>query len=81
MDVKSLEILESKIADAKNQHSRATGALEQIRATAKKEFGVETIEEARAKESELSEQAAKLSRTYDSELLALTAEVELAVGA
>lgn len=81
MNIKELEALEAQIAKGKDEHSKAQGALDQIQAQAKKEFGVETIEEAQAKEAEISEQAATLSRKLDDDFQKLKADVELAVGA
>lgn len=81
MNIKELEALEAQIARGKDEYSKAQGALDQIQAQAKKEFGVETIEEAQAKEAEISEQAANLSRKLDDDFQKLKADVELAVGA
>ena len=80
MNVRELEDIESKIAKAKDEHSKAQGARDQIQAQAEKEFGVKTIEEATAKESEISGQAAQLSRKLDDDFQLLKADVELAVG-
>lgn len=80
MNIKELEALESQIAKGKDEHSKAQGALDQIQAQAEKEFGVKTIEEAQAKEAEISEQAATLGRKLDDDFQKLKADVELAVG-
>ena len=80
MNLAELTALESQIAKGKDEHSKAQGALDQIQAQAKKEFGVKTIEEAQAKEAEISEQAANLSRKLDDDFQTLKADVELAVG-
>ena len=48
---------------------------------AKAEFGVSTLEEARAKETELTQQAADLSRKLDDEFTSLQADVARAVAA
>jgi outer membrane murein-binding lipoprotein Lpp len=80
MNIQQIEALESKIAKAKEESSRAQGSLDQIQAQAEKEFGVKTIEEATAKEAEISEQVATLSKKLDTDYQLLLADVELAVG-
>lgn len=79
MNIRELEALEAQIAKGKDEHAKAQGALAQIQAQAEKEFSVQSIEEARAKEVEISEQAAQLSRKLDDEFQKLKADVELAV--
>ncbi len=79
MNVKDLELLESQITKAKDERSRAQGSLDQIRSQAKAEFGIETLEEAKAKEAELTQQAADLSRRLDDEFTKLHADVATAV--
>lgn len=80
MNIQQIEALETKIAKAKEEHSRAQGSLDQIQAQAEKEFGVKTIEEATAKEAEISEQVSTLSKKLDTDYQLLKADVELAVG-
>lgn len=79
MNIRDLEALESQIAKGKEEHSKAQGALEQTQAQAEKEFGVQSIEEAEAKETEIAEQASQLSRKLDDDYQKLKADVELAV--
>lgn len=79
MNIRELDALEAQIAKGKDEHAKAQGALSQIQAQAEKEFGVQSIEEARAKEAEISEQAAQLSRKLDDDYQKLKADVELAV--
>lgn len=81
MNLRELEALEAQIAKGKDDYAKAQGALSQIQAQAEKEFGVKTIEEARTKEAEISEQAATLGRKLDDDFQKLKADVELAVGA
>ena len=81
MNIRELEELESKITRAKDERSRAQGSLDQIMSQAKAEFGVSTLEEARAKETELTQQAADLSRKLDDEFTSLQADVARAVAA
>ena len=76
MDLKQLENLESRITAAKDEQSKAKGALEQIVPAAQKEFGVVTVEEARAKEAELLDEAAALDRKIDAEFASITAEMD-----
>lgn len=79
MQLRELEALESQITKAKDERSRAQGSLDQIRSQAKAEFGVETLEDAKAKEAELTQQAADLSRRLDDEFTKLQADVAQAV--
>ena len=79
MNVRDLEALESQIQKAKDDKSRGQGSLDQIVSQAKAEFGASTLEEARAKEAELTQQAADLSRKLDDEFTALQADVARAV--
>lgn len=79
MQLRDLEALEAKITKAKDERSRAQGSLDQIRSQAKAEFGVETLEDAKAKEAELTQQAADLSRKLDDEFTQLQADVATAV--
>lgn len=76
MDIKQLEALESKIQSAKEDQTRAKGALEQIIPQAQKEFGVSTVEEARAKEEALLEEAAELGNKIDASYAEIVAEME-----
>lgn len=79
MQLRDLEALEARITKAKDERSRAQGSMDQIMSQAKAEFGVSTLAEAKAKEAELTEQAAELSRKLDDEFTKLQADVETAV--
>lgn len=76
MQLKDLEALESKIQSAKEDQTRAKGALEQIIPQAQKEFGVSTVEEAKAKEEALLEEAAELGRKIDAGYAEIVADME-----
>lgn len=78
MDIKQLETLEARIKSASEEQTRAKGALEQIIPQAQKDFGVSTVEEARAKEAALLEEAAELDRKIDQSYAEIVAEMERA---
>lgn len=76
MDIKALESLEARIKSASEEQTRAKGALEQIIPQAQKEFGVSTVEEARAKEAQLLEEAVNLDRQIDQSYAEIVAEMD-----
>jgi malate synthase len=78
MDLKQLESLEARIKSASEDQTRAKGALEQIIPQAQKEFGVSTVEEARAKEEALLNEAAELDRKIDASYAEIVAEMDRA---
>lgn len=79
MDIKQLEALESRIKAASEDQTRAKGALEQIIPQAQKEFGVSTVEEAKAKEAALLEEAAELDRKIDASYAEILSDMDRAV--
>lgn len=78
MQLKDLETLEARIKSASEDQTRAKGALEQIIPQAQKEFGVSTVEEARAKEAALLEEAVELDRKIDASYAEIVAEMDRA---
>jgi predicted RNase H-like nuclease (RuvC/YqgF family) len=65
MEVKEFDVLQKKIEDAKKKKSMAEGALEQIRSVLKKEFGVETVDQAKAKLKELQDELSADQKKFD----------------
>lgn len=53
MDIKKFEELKNKLTAAKTKKDRAEGSLEQIKVQLKKDFGLNSIEEAEEKERSL----------------------------
>jgi uncharacterized protein YPO0396 len=54
MTTKEYERIKEKIEAAKEKKNKAQGAIEQLKASLKKEFGFDSVEEAAAKEKELA---------------------------
>ena len=54
MTTKEYERIKEKIEAAKEKKNKAQGAVEQLKASLKKEFGFDSVEEAAAKEKELA---------------------------
>ena len=75
-----LAALEAKITAAQAEVSKNEGALAQLMAQGEKEHGVKSLEEAQAKEKELSESVADLSAKYDAAVAKLKADYQEAVG-
>ena len=61
MDIRTLEGIQQKIATLKDKKARAEGALETIKQGWEKTYGFSTLEEAEAKEKELTEERDKLN--------------------
>lgn len=76
-----LTTLETRITAAKAEASKAEGAIAQLEAQGEKEFGVKTLEEAKALEAELTETVADLGKKYDAAVVALKVAYSEAVGA
>ena len=73
-NVDELNQLESKITAAKAEVSKAEGAIAQLEAQAEKEFGVKTLEEAKALEASLEAEVAELSKKFEEALAKLKSD-------
>ena len=79
-NIDDLTTLETRITAANAEASKAEGAIAQLQAQGEKEFGVKTLEEAKALEAELTETVADLGKKYDDAVAKLKADFAEAVG-
>ena len=79
-NIDDLTTLETRITAANAEASKAEGAIAQLEAQGEKEFGVKTLEEAKALEAELTETVADLGKKYDDQVARLKADFAEAVG-
>jgi predicted nucleic acid-binding Zn-ribbon protein len=73
-NVDELNRLETFITAAKAEVSKAEGAIAQLEAQAEKEFGVKSLEEAKALEESLEDEVAELSKKFEDALAKLKAD-------
>lgn len=68
MDAARFQQIKKKVDDLKSKKDRAEGALQQVLATLKKDFNVDSIAAARDLLKETREDAERLESEYDSKL-------------
>lgn len=79
MTIKDIEAMEAQIQKASDEGARAQGAQDQLLAQVEKEFGVKTIEEAKALLVQAEADVLSLSRKVETDGALLQADLALAL--